>query len=304
MTASWDDEKLAALVGDGGDSGLALYGAYWRIAEIVAAQMDGPEPSCAVSYPVTRWAQKLFVRKSYATSILLRLQKEKLLVIEGDPKTDESVIVRMANLKKYRDEYSKKSGHAPDNVPPRTEGEAEGDKEAEVKPSLAPLAVPPQSSEEVPPVPTKPKTQKAAVKVAKDRTKTALAETRHAEFKAALKAYWESKNPGIEMPWDGAEGKQLGMWLKSSPTVSIEQFTGWLRNRFRSDVIHTERPSRWILNVTNFANGPVDRYNKPLTGGNSHASGKQHRSEEDLQRLRAITEQAVAAASRNSAVTR
>jgi hypothetical protein len=33
----------------------------------------------------------------------------------------------MPNLLKYRDEYSKKSGHAPDNVPSRTEGEGEGE---------------------------------------------------------------------------------------------------------------------------------------------------------------------------------
>ena len=142
MTASWDDEKLASVVGKGGDSGLALYGAYWRIAEIVAAQMEGPHPSCAVSYPVWRWSQLLFVRKSYLCSILLRLKKEALLVVEGDPNSDQSIIVKMPNLLKYRDEYSKKSGQNQDNVPSRTEGEAE----AEKKPPLTPPK--PQKAEE------------------------------------------------------------------------------------------------------------------------------------------------------------
>jgi hypothetical protein len=40
------------------------------------------------------------------------------------------IVVTNRNLLKYRDEYSKKSGHSPDNVRPRTEGEGEGDKEA------------------------------------------------------------------------------------------------------------------------------------------------------------------------------
>ena len=135
MTASSDDEKLAALVGEGGQSGLAAYGAYWRFLEIIASQMEGKDPSCSVSYPVWRWSQKLFVRKSYLCSVLSELKKQGLLVIEGDPNVDESITVKAPNLLKYRDEYSKKSGHSPKNVPPRTEGEGEGegDKEETVR---------------------------------------------------------------------------------------------------------------------------------------------------------------------------
>jgi hypothetical protein len=129
MAASADDEKLAALVGDGGEAGLALYGAYWRMAEIVALQMEGKSPSCSVTYPVWRWAQKLFTRKSHLCSILSRLKKEGLLVLEGDPKTDQSVTVRMPNLLKYRDEYSRKSGQAPESVAPEGDTEGEGDTE-------------------------------------------------------------------------------------------------------------------------------------------------------------------------------
>ncbi len=124
---SWDDEKLASLVGEGGSSGLALYGGYWRVAEVVAAQMEGPVPACSVSYSLWRWAQKLSVRKSYARSILLRLQKEGLLVLELAMNADQIATVTMPNLLKYRDEYSRKSGGNPENVPSRTEGE--GDKE-------------------------------------------------------------------------------------------------------------------------------------------------------------------------------
>jgi hypothetical protein len=94
--------------------------------------------------------------------------------------------------------------------------------------------------------------------------KTELAKSRHAEFKAAILRYWESKNPGVEMPWGPAEGRNLEMWLRESPNTTIEQFTAYLRNRFRSEVNHAERPSRWIGNVTNFAAGPLNEFGKPI----------------------------------------
>ena len=94
-------------------------------------------------------------------------------------------------------------------------------------------------------------------------TKSNLIKSRHEEFKVAIGKYWVAKNPGVEMPWGPAEGRNLAMWLKESPTTTVEQFTLWLRNRFKSDVNHSERPSRWIGNVTNFANSPIDTYGKP-----------------------------------------
>ena len=94
-------------------------------------------------------------------------------------------------------------------------------------------------------------------------SKTAIAKSRHAEFKAAIGVYWESKNPGIEMPWDAAEGKTLEIWLRSCPHTTVEEFRGYLRHRYLSEVNHTERPSRWIGNITNFAKEPLDKFNKP-----------------------------------------
>ena len=94
-------------------------------------------------------------------------------------------------------------------------------------------------------------------------TKTEFVQSRHDAFKQALLDYWTSKNPGVEMPWDGSEGKQLGIWLRASPNTTVEQFVGFLRHRFRSDVNHAERPSRWIGNVTSFAASPLDQYGKP-----------------------------------------
>lgn len=103
-------------------------------------------------------------------------------------------------------------------------------------------------------------------------TKTALAKGRHDAFKGAIKAYWAHTNPGLEMPWDGSEGKNLEMWLRASPNVSLDDFRRMLYNRSLSQVNQTERPSKWIRNVTDFWK-PVDRFNKPPERANSNGKG-------------------------------
>jgi hypothetical protein len=95
-------------------------------------------------------------------------------------------------------------------------------------------------------------------------TKTALAKDRHDEFKSIVKEYWDSKNKGIQMPWAGPEGKQLEMFLRAAPNITAEQFRGFLRNRFKSEVNHGERPSRWLPWVTSYGAGPVDKFGKTI----------------------------------------
>jgi hypothetical protein len=150
--------------------------------------------------------------------------------------------VTIPNLLKYRDDYSRKSGHAPENIPPRTE-----ENRTEENKSLS-------------------RNKREALKTAtKEPTKTHLEKTRHAEFKDAIHAYWKSKNPDVPCPWDGAEGKHLAMWMKSAPGVTTEQFEIFLRNRYRSEAVnHGERPSRWIRNITQFANGPLNKFKQPI----------------------------------------
>jgi hypothetical protein len=139
MTASWDDEKLARLVDSAGDDALLMYGLYWRVNELIAAQMDGPNPSCSVTYSVSRWSRLLVTRPSGVWSRVQKLASTCLLTAcrEGD-----DITVTNCNLLKYRDEYARKSGHAPDNVPPRTEGEQkEIKKEKEIRTKATPPAV-------------------------------------------------------------------------------------------------------------------------------------------------------------------
>jgi uncharacterized protein YdaU (DUF1376 family) len=113
-------------------------------------------------------------------------------------------------------------------------------------------------------IPSRAKNARAAKPPKDFPTKTDLAKQRHAEFKAIIAEYWDSKNKGVQMPWDGREGKHLEMFLRAAPDITAKQFRGFLRNRFKSDVNHGERASQWIAWVTNYAQGPMDRFGKTI----------------------------------------
>ena len=119
-------------------------------------------------------------------------------------------------------------------------------------------------------IPSRAKNARAAKPPKDFPTKTDLAKQRHAEFKAIIAEYWDSKNKGVQMPWDGREGKHLEMFLRAAPDITAEQFRGFLRNRFKSEVNHGERASQWIAWVTNYAQGPMDRFGKPMS---AHSNG-------------------------------
>lgn len=129
--------------------------------------------------------------------------------------------------------------------------------------------------------PSRAKTARAAKPIksvepvdAKKPTKSAIAAGRHAEFKAIIGDYWDSKNPGVQMPWDGREGKQLEMFLRAAPNITATQFRGFLRNRFKSEVNHGERCSMWIQWVTSYAAGPMDRFGKTIHTQGENGNGK------------------------------
>ena len=132
---------------------------------------------------------------------------------------------------------------------------------------------------------------------AKEPTKSDIAAGRHVEAKDIIGEYWASKNPGVQMPWDGREGKQLEMFLRAAPDITAAQLRGFLRNRFQSDVNHGERPSMWIQWVTSYASGPIDRYGKTVSKENLHVVFDKNKQSPASQRvednLRAVAETAV-----------
>jgi hypothetical protein len=108
----------------------------------------------------------------------------------------------------------------------------------------------------------------------RERTKTDIVTSRHKELKEAIQVYWESKNPGIQMPWGPAEGAQLGIWMREAPDITLDQFKEFLRNRYRSTINHGERPCKWIRWITSYGT-PLDRFNKPQEADNGNGNRTQ-----------------------------
>lgn len=87
---------------------------------------------------------------------------------------------------------------------------------------------------------------------------------RHTPFKEILDQAWKAKNPKIEMPWDAGAAKQLASLLSANPTLTSDAFRSMLRNRHKSEVNHAESPKSFLPRLTDFAGGPLDRFNKPF----------------------------------------
>jgi uncharacterized protein YdaU (DUF1376 family) len=145
-------------------------------------------------------------------------------------------------------------GYASSNAPSIPQSNAQ----AMLNPCPLPLPLPIKEQVQIP------SRAKNARATPEQETKTALRKKRHDEFKAIIAEYWDSKNKGVQMPWDGREGKHLEMFLRAAPDITAKQFRGFLRNRFKSDVNHGERASQWIAWVTNYAQGPMDRFGKTI----------------------------------------
>jgi hypothetical protein len=137
LTATRQDEKISRLIAA---HGLAGYGLWWAVVEIVAAHVEkSRKPS--VTYPVSTWSHLLSLRGSHVRQAILKLEVTGLVTAEW---AGTDLTVTIPNLLKYRDEYSKKSGHSPDNVGTliqKQNTEAETEKE---KQKILPLVVPPE----------------------------------------------------------------------------------------------------------------------------------------------------------------
>ena len=99
------------------------------------------------------------------------------------------------------------------------------------------------------------------------------ADPRHTSCKEIIFAYYKSRNDGKEPPWNGREGKALGMILGADPQMDAQEMRRLLHNRYHSEVVHGERPGVWLGIIHNYSNGPLDRYGKLLNNnGGNHAT--------------------------------
>jgi uncharacterized protein YdaU (DUF1376 family) len=90
---------------------------------------------------------------------------------------------------------------------------------------------------------------------------------RHQECKELIRQYWDGKNTDFEMTWNGTEGTALADLLSANPKMSHVGFGKLINHRARSECNHSERPSKWLRMVVKYANGPLDKYGNPLSGG-------------------------------------
>lgn len=109
LTSSRQDEKLARLIAA---HGLAAYGLWWAVVEVVAERVER-DSQPTVTYPVSVWSHRLSLRGSHIRSAMAKLVVSGLVTTEWNR---SELTVTIPNLLKYRDEYSRKSGHAPDIV--------------------------------------------------------------------------------------------------------------------------------------------------------------------------------------------
>src|SRR6478609_844252 len=144
MTATKHDEKVALLLDKLGHEG---YGLWWMIIETIAASIESGSDKCSLRYPVSRWAAELQLHPPNVTRRLAAIAATGLLEMSCDA---AGIMLTAPNLLKYRDEYSKKSGHSPDTLRSKkqkqiqkqnTEAEAEQESAQQLMDRLAPRVI-------------------------------------------------------------------------------------------------------------------------------------------------------------------
>lgn len=128
MTNSHNDEKLVEILHE---LGLEGYGFWWLLLEIIGKEMDSTD-RCELSYPLKAWARKLHCSPRKTTAFFTIFSEKNLVFLEFDNTNGIGKLkIRIPNLLKYRDEYSKKSGHAPDKLPTDSGAKIEIEKKIE-----------------------------------------------------------------------------------------------------------------------------------------------------------------------------
>ena len=136
LTRSHEDENLCKIIDRFGIEG---YGIYWIILERIAGNMDGTEtPSLEIS--IRNWSKSVGISPKKLQNFV-RFSADLgcfLAIFSG-----HSLRIECPKLLKYKDEYSRKSGHkhtsCPDNVPKQSETETETDIDTEEDPPKSPV---------------------------------------------------------------------------------------------------------------------------------------------------------------------
>lgn len=114
LSQASEDEKLSEILELHGTDG---YGMYWLILEKIAFLMERGSDRTKARYSVKKWAKFCGKSPKVFRKFLKTFQELSLFSVEICQKNSDFLIIDCPNLLKYRDEYTKKSGQSPDNVP-------------------------------------------------------------------------------------------------------------------------------------------------------------------------------------------
>ena len=114
MTCAFQDEKIQAAVAEGG---IKAYAIYWILIEAIAAQIRPESISVELTLTWVQWGAKLLVDVRTARRIAAILQTCGVILLQDNGK---SATIKIPNILKYADEYTKKvckrSGQNPDST--------------------------------------------------------------------------------------------------------------------------------------------------------------------------------------------
>lgn len=129
LSLAAEDEKLAEVLEVFGAEG---YGVYWIILEKIAFLMDGTDKTSA-RYSVKKWSKFCGKSPKVFRKFLESFEKLLLFRVEICQNNSDFLIIDCPNLLKYRDEYTKKSGQTPDNIPEVSGQTPDQDRETETE---------------------------------------------------------------------------------------------------------------------------------------------------------------------------
>jgi len=114
LTKSRNDEKLVKLQDEFGAAG---YGAYWIILEVIAENMDSDMdkncPPC-VELSLKRWSKFVGFSPKKCQKVVEFLSNLELITLKV---SGQNYRIGCPNLLKYKDEYTRKSGHKEQKYP-------------------------------------------------------------------------------------------------------------------------------------------------------------------------------------------
>lgn len=127
LSMAHSDHAVSAILEE---LGAEAYGVWWLILEDIAASIEKNSKDTFAIHSDVKWSQICYCSARKFRSIANRLQEKGLIVCTS---TDNRLKIDVPKLLKFRDEYSKKSGHSPDSRT-ETDGDTDTDTEGELKP--------------------------------------------------------------------------------------------------------------------------------------------------------------------------